>query len=334
MASAVGFIQWQNYQTGLGGDGLFGDDPLAFSSHQERLLALLPGDDLWLVSRCPEDQQYYFVAVLRVGRAAPSLAGSRAAAEFGPYSVVAERSRSHDLSRRFPAEGLLRALQFDTRRPIQFGASIGQSLQTLRVLDPTDVLLLNNILARLLNSARTALDDPFGLWTKCGREFADYFLSNWEQRREPLAFLLYDSPPALRSGAPVFIHSDKHLRLIAQFREAQYVSGHKQTVDAEERTAERERVWTAFRAMTLNPPTKHAFDEFWERESGVRALFLMDRISPAPNPSPFKVYGRALEWGFPLSVGHRYLSLSQCALLLRACGVEGATFQSYLAALL
>src|SRR5260221_8622095 len=48
-----------------------------------------------------------------------------------------------------------------------------------------------------------------GLWTKCGSVFADYFLKNWSRRREPLAFLLYDPPPALPAGAPVFIHSDK-----------------------------------------------------------------------------------------------------------------------------
>ena len=208
MASAVGFIQWQSYQTGLGGHGLFADDPLTFSSHQERVLSLSTGDDLWLVSRCPEDQQYYFVAVLRVSRAAPNLAGSRAAAEFGPYSVVAERSASHELALRFPADGLLRALQFDTHRPIRYGASIGQSLQTLRVLDPTDVLLLNNVLTRLLNDARTALDDPFGLWTKCDREFADYFLSDWEERRQPLAFLLFDSPPVLRLEVVAVVRAD------------------------------------------------------------------------------------------------------------------------------
>jgi len=58
------------------------------------------------------------------------------------------------------------------------------------------------------------MDSPFGLWTKCDAVFADYFLSNWTAREEPLAFLLYDSPPDVPSGAPVFIHSDGHLRLI------------------------------------------------------------------------------------------------------------------------
>jgi len=178
------------------------------------------------------------------------------------------------------------------------------------------------------------MDSPFGLWTKCDAVFADYFLTNWDARREALAFQLYDSPPVLQAGAPVFIHSDRLLRLVARFREAQYVAGHKQTVDADERIAERERIWTTYRARTLNPPEKREFDAFWESENGVRALFLMDCVSLVPNALPFKVYGRALEWGYPLSVGHRYLSLSQVALLLRACELPGDSSASYLAALL
>jgi hypothetical protein len=73
--------------------------------------------------------------------------------------------------------------------------------------------------------------------------FADYFLKNWAQRREPLAFLLYDPLPSLRTGSPVFIHSDKSLRLLARFREGQFVAGHKHTVEEEDSIAERERVW-------------------------------------------------------------------------------------------
>jgi hypothetical protein len=46
----------------------------------------------------------------------------------------------------------------------------------------------------------------------------------------------------VRTGAPVFIHSDKSLRLLARFREGQYVAGHKFTVEVDERMAERERL--------------------------------------------------------------------------------------------
>ena len=58
------------------------------------------------------------------------------------------------------------------------------------------------------------MDSPFGLWTKCD---------------------LYPPPPSLGPGSPVFIHSDKNLRLLARFREGQFVAGHKLTVDADGR---------------------------------------------------------------------------------------------------
>src|SRR5262249_6304932 len=155
-------------------------------------------------------------------------------------------------------------------RPIRHGASIGQSLLTIRLLTPSEALLLESRLSRIENEEGPTRDASFGLWTKCDAVFAEYFLTNWRTRGEPLAFLLYDSLPVVPPGAPVFIHSDRHLRLIGRFREAQYVAGHKQTVDPEEREAERERIWTAYRAATLHPPAKREFDDFWEAQEGVR----------------------------------------------------------------
>src|SRR5205823_3743867 len=101
-------------------------------------------------------------------------------------------------------------------------------------------------------------------------------------------FLLYDPPPALRMGSPVFIHSDKSLRLLARFREGQFVAGHKLTVEAEERTAERERIWQSYRVNTVNPPAREECDEFWEAQHGVRGLFIMDEVSEVPQPVTFK----------------------------------------------
>ena len=161
---------------------------------------------------------------------------------------MASRAESHDLGKRFPAEGLLRAFEFDSSKPIKHGASIGQSLQTLRILTSEDELILTKQLEQLLDVRGTALDAPFGLWTKCDRVFANYFLKNWDQRKEPLAFLLYDPPPVLREGSPIFIHSDKNLRLRANFVTGQFVAGHKFTADMDERMAERERIWTTYRA--------------------------------------------------------------------------------------
>jgi hypothetical protein len=108
-----------------------------------------------------------------------------------------------------------------------------------------------------------------------------------------LAFLLYDPPPVLPAGAPVFIHSDKNLRLLASFCESQFVAGHKKTIEASERVSERERIWATYRADTINPPTKAEFDAFGDRQNGVRALFIMDKVIEVPTLlSLWKLY-----WG-------------------------------------
>lgn len=332
MVGAVLCMQWENYAGDHGSAPLFAADPLTFNSRQERLHRLQPGDRLWLVARCPEDQQYYFVAVLRVGALKHNPPDCKEGQAFGSFAVVADRAGSVDLGKRFPAEGLLRAFQFDPAKPIRHGANLGQSLQALRLLDDADERVLDSVLARVVSEKGSALDGPFGLWTKCARVFADYFLANWTTRREPLAFLLYDPPPALEAGAPVFIHSEK-LRLVARFREGQFVAGYKPTVDAEERLAERERVWAAYRAATLDPPAKADFDAFWEGENGIRGLFLMEDVVAVPKPVSWGMYSKALEWGYPKSVGYRYLSLAQSILLLRGARLEEEVACSCLTAL-
>jgi hypothetical protein len=334
MSTAIAFIRWHSYSGGPADAGFFASDPLTYNSSQERLHSLSSGDHLWLVSRSPDDQQYYFVGMLVVSALRSNPSGTPLEQEFGRFSIIADPSKSHDLSNRFRADGLLRAFQFESDKPIKFGASLGQSVQTIRLLSPSDEQILEAALERVLRGEGAFLDAPFGLWTKCDSIFAEYFLKNWQARREPLAFLLYDSLPVLTPGAPVFIHSDKNLRLLASFRESQFVAGHKHTVDTEERLAERERVWSAYRAQTLDPPSKRDFDSFWERQNGVRALFVMDNVSPISEACPFKTYGRALEWGYPMGVGYRYLSLSQCALLLHHVGVASQVVQEYLNPLL
>ncbi len=330
MAAAVIFMQWDSYEGQAGSPPLFEQDPLTFTSRQERLHHLGPGDRLWLVSRCPVDRQYYFVAALRIRDRKRNPPGGPEARAFGEFAVLVDRTESHDLGKRFPAEGLLRALQFDPGKPIRHGASIGQALQTLRLLSPADEQILEAGLGPILSGADKPVDRPCGLWTKCAPFFANYFLTDWRQRRQPQAFLLYDPPPAVDAGMPVFIHSDNSLRLLARFLEGQFVAGHKFTTDAEERLAERERVWNAYRAGTMNPETRADFDSFWDGQHGVRGLFLMDQVTEVPKRMQFKVYGRALEWGYPTSVGYRYLSRSQCLLLLRASQVPGDVAESFL----
>ena len=53
--------------------------------------------------------------------------------QYGEHAIVCDRAKSLDLGKQFPAEGLLRALVFETDRPIKYGANIGQSVQTLRL---------------------------------------------------------------------------------------------------------------------------------------------------------------------------------------------------------
>ena len=334
MADAIAFIQWDSYAEGTGGSGFFAAEPLTFNSRQERLHSVSVGGRLWLVSRHPADGQYYFVAVLRVAEHRRNEANTTIAANYGEYSIVADRSRSIDLAQRFPADGLLRALQFESGKAIKFGASVGQSLQTIRLLSASDEHVVDATLRRVDGGDAAALESPFGLWTKCDAVFARYFSKNWRSNRQRLAFLLYDSPPILPTGAPIFIHSDKNLRLLASFRGSQYVAGYKPTSDADERIAERERIWTAFRALTIDPPTKAGFDEFWDSQHGVRALFFMDNLVEIPAELQFKSYGRALEWGYPMGVGYRYLTLSQCLLLLRAAAVSEETRDSFMGPLL
>src|SRR4029077_6636304 len=138
-------------------------------------------------------------------------------------SLCPHRHRSIDLAQRFPADGLLRALQFESGKAIKFGASVGQSLQTIRLLSASDERVLDAALRRVDGGDSAALESPFGLWTKCDAGIARYFSKNWRRNQKRLAFLLYASSPLRASGAPVFIHSDKNLRLLASFRGSQYV---------------------------------------------------------------------------------------------------------------
>jgi hypothetical protein len=319
MASAVAFLQWCNYEGSTGGPCFFGREPLTYNSRQERLHNLQLGDCLWLVSRCPEDQQHYFVGVLQVVEKRRNPSQSEIGRTFGEFAVVADSRRSRDFGRTFPAEGLLRAFSFENGKSVKTGAYLGQALQAIRFLSAQDEQVIAHLTPDRGASHAPKLDRPFGLWTKCDGVFAHYFLANWEARHEPLAFLLYDSPPVLSAGAPVFIHSDKNLRIVSSFLEGKYVAGYKMSAEPSERAAERERIWRAYRASTINPPDKSAFDAFWDRQHGVRALFLMENLVEVPEPLPFRAYGRALEWGYPMGVGYRYLSLSQTYLLMQAC---------------
>jgi hypothetical protein len=320
MPSLITYIQWGNYAGEDGMPPLFGVEPLAYNSNQDRLHLAEPGDTLWLVSRCPEDKQYYLVAKLTAARQERNGPESDFARLFGQYRLVMNRTMSRDLNRSVPAEGVLRAMTFDPAKPVRHGSSLGQSLQSVRMVSSIDEELLESVVARLDDPPAGAFKLVRGLWTKCDLEYAEYFRINAAAGREPQAFLLYDPPPSLPDGAPVFIHSDKAIRLIARYRASQFVAGHRFTCDAVDRDQERERIWRQFREGTINSPDRAAFDRFWIAQNGVRALLLLDQFHWLVQPLSFKSYSRVLDWGYPTGVGYRYLSHWQCACLSRWCG--------------
>jgi len=333
MPDAVCYISWESYSQGQDGRGFFLQEPLSYNSRQQRLHQVAAGDHLWLVSRDPDDKQYYIVGVLRVADLRRNDASGELGQAYGEYGVIAHRIGSYDLGRKFAAEGLLRSLSYETGKPIKHGASLGQSIQSIRFANSADVILLNYCLNRVLTGLEPQ-PGVCGLWTKCDRVFADYFLMNWLARRVPQTFFLFDSAPAVPVGAPIFIHSDSHLRLLARFRGSQHVSGYKRTNDEAEREDERDRCWGDFRAGTINPPTKEEFDSFWEKQDSVRSLIVIDNVVPIQNLPQYKEYGRALEWGYPTSVGWRSLDLFQAHYLMAVCGLDAASVSFFLGAIL
>jgi hypothetical protein len=333
MADAVCFISWESYTAGPDGRGFFQQDPLTFNSAQPRLHQVAVGDSVWLVSRHPDDKQYYFVCMLRVAELRRNDPAGDIGSEYGQYGIVADRVGSYDLARKFPAETLLRSLAYETGRPIRHGASVGQSIQSIRLLNQTDVILLNYCLNRVLSGLEPQ-PGMCALWTKCDRQFADYFSTNWTARRVPQAFLLYDSPPALPIGAPVFIHSDQCLRLLARFRGSEFVASYKRTTDADEQQGEMERCWNEYRARTIAAPERAAFEEFWGKQDSIRSLIVLDNFVSLPQAPQFKEYGRALEWGYPQGVGWRPLDLFQTHYLMNLSGVDISLTAFFLGAML
>ena len=138
MATGAIFMKWESYTGDKDCSPFFTEETLTFNSQQERLHRLVPGDRLWLVSRCPEDGQYYFVAALTIAALLRNQPDSEKGLLYGEYAVRCDRKKSLDLQKQFPAEALLRAFAFETDRPIKYGANIGQSLQTLRMLGESD----------------------------------------------------------------------------------------------------------------------------------------------------------------------------------------------------
>ena len=79
----------------------------------------------------------------------------------------------------------------------------------------------------------------------------------------------------------------------------------------------------------MKTQAKEEFDAFWEGQNGVRALFLMDDVIQVDAAPEFRLYGRALEWGYPRGVGYRYLTVCQGLLLLRITSLPETAFEGY-----
>jgi hypothetical protein len=107
MADAICFIGWDSYSSGVDGRGFFAQEPLAFNSAQPRLHQISVDNRIWLVSRHPDDKQYYVVAVLRVAERRRNDPAGEIGRSFGEYGIIADRIGSYDLALRFPAEVLL-----------------------------------------------------------------------------------------------------------------------------------------------------------------------------------------------------------------------------------
>ena len=159
----------------------FSEEPLTFNMRQERLHRLAAGDRLWLVSRCPEDGQYYFVAVLRIEQLIRNPPGSEKATLFGEYAIRATGPRATTLAKGSPPRDSSCAFTFETGRAIKYGASIGQSLQSLRLLDSSDERVLDAALGTIQRGESPPFVTSCGLWNEMCSVFAGYFLKNWHQ---------------------------------------------------------------------------------------------------------------------------------------------------------
>ena len=112
-----------------------------FNSRQSRLHSVIDiGERLWLVTGKPAEggMRYLLIACLEVAAKTQNPPGYK----YSPYRVWADIRRSAYFSTGGPdASPLLRQLQFATQQPIT-GGNIGQALQTMRSLTPSDAALL------------------------------------------------------------------------------------------------------------------------------------------------------------------------------------------------
>jgi len=150
MSDLLAFVRWNEYQKRPDGLPLLSAAPISFSSAQARLHRVLNGERVWLVSKCPDDREYYLVGFINVEEKALNPPESLETQLFGQFKVVGKKATSVDLEKRCMVTHRLRELSFSPHNPIKTGANIGQSIQTIRELSPDDVRLLDHFIEAAL----------------------------------------------------------------------------------------------------------------------------------------------------------------------------------------
>lgn len=137
MASGMIVFKWQSYIGVDIGMPFFSRRPLTYNCKQKRLHNLERGDFLWLVSRNPDDKEYYIVGRLQVEdkRMNPS---NDELAKFGKYQIIARESGSVDYGRKCLADKIVRKLNFETGKGVSENYPLGNSLQSIRFLNKSD----------------------------------------------------------------------------------------------------------------------------------------------------------------------------------------------------
>lgn len=140
----LAYWKWENYIQDIAKKQDFD-----FNSNQQRLHSEIGiGDNLWLVTgrRDKHPTQYVLVGRFRIREKALNNADHK----YGIYRVLGDALNSQYFSLDAPdlSEVLLQ-LQFSSSTPIKSKGVIGNSLQTMRVLTPNDVALLQEWATKL-----------------------------------------------------------------------------------------------------------------------------------------------------------------------------------------
>jgi hypothetical protein len=149
-----------------------------------------------------------------------------------------------------------------------------------------------------------------GILLKTRPEYARTFIGNWRRTGKPQVFLVYDRRPILQRGDLVLVYviNEDRLGFYARFVGSEWVRGFKKVEDDETRIRERERIWNLYGDGQLHTTDKREFDDFWERQDGVRSLVIMGDLVEIKKNIRWKDLMRILHTNFPRGVGYLYIT--------------------------